>query len=171
MRWLPSLNHTDSSAMTLLKPHICIKKTLFWTQTPAKGCSGSEQPVEKVKVSLAAEISPGRRVLGAARRNEGSSPELLLTSQARKSWDTMHSTEAQCFPPFLLGREQAKELITNQQWLLAPSMSNKHCALCHFALHLVYSPSQVCLCWDKISALNVSGAPSSFRHSENSLLP
>lgn len=147
------------------------RKFCFELKPLQRGSSGSEQPVEKVKVSLAAEISPGRRVLGAAHRNEGSSPELLLTSQARKSWDTVHSTEARCFPPFLLGREQAKELITNQQWLLAPSMSNKHCALCHFALHLVYGPSQVCLWWDKISALNVSGAPSSFRHSENSLLP
>lgn len=116
--------------------------------------------MESVTLSFIGEISPGRGVLRAAHLSEGSSPELLLTSQVRKSWDTLHSTEARCFSPSLLAREQAKKLVTNQQWLLAPSMSNRHCALCHFALCLVCGPSQVSL--DKISALNVSAACTKF---------
>lgn len=37
MRLFLSLNHTDSSAATLLKPQICSKEALFWTPTPTKG--------------------------------------------------------------------------------------------------------------------------------------
>lgn len=112
--------------------------------------------MESVTLSFIGEISPGRGVLGAAHLSEGSSPELLLTFHVRKSWDTLHSTEARCFSPSLLAREQAKKLITNQQWLLAPSMANRHCVLCHFTLCLVCGPSQVSLEGQDLSSECVS---------------
>lgn len=124
---------------TLETPNL--QQGIFEVKVLQRGPSSSQQPMENMKLSLIGEISLGRNVLGAARLNEGSSPELLLTSQLRKSWDTLHSMEARCFFPLLLAREQAKELITNQQWLLAPT--KRHCALCRFALHLVCGPSQV----------------------------
>lgn len=101
-------------------PKSVVKKPCFGPKVLQRGPLGSEQPMENVKLSLIGEISPGRRLLGAVHLSEGSSPELLLTSQVRKSWDTLHSSEARCFPPLLLVREQAKELITNQQWLWLP---------------------------------------------------
>lgn len=98
-----------------------------------------------MKLSLIVEMSPGRKVLGAAHFNEGRTPELLLTSQVRKSWDTLHSSEARCFSPSLLAREQAKELIINQQWLWLPPCptGTVPCATLHCAQPMVHHR---CLC-------------------------
>lgn len=111
----------------------------------SNSCQGDPQAVNNLwrmwNCPLLQRSHQAEGLVGAACLNKGSSPELLLTSQARKGWDTVHSTEARCFSPFLLAREQAKELNTNQQWLLAPSLSNEHCAFCHFARHFVYGLS------------------------------
>lgn len=114
--------NTLAHAATLLKPQNVARKLCFGLKLLQRGPSGSEQPLlGRMKVSLIGEMSPGRRVLGAACLNEGSTPEVLLTSQVRKSWDTLHSSEASCFSPFLLAREQAKEMIPSQQWLWLPT--------------------------------------------------
>lgn len=84
--------------------------------------------METEKLSLTGEVSfataeawQGRRVdwLAVASISEGSSPQLLLTSQARDSWDPLLCMVARCCSPFLLEGnqqrgEQAKQLTADQ---------------------------------------------------------
>ena len=106
------------------------------------------------------KAAAGRRVdwLVVACLSEGSSAELLLTSQVRESCDPLLCTEARCCSPSLLAGygqkgERAEQLTANRQWLLAPTMSYRLCASCRFALPLLYRPSQLPLWQQDLSSV------------------
>lgn len=136
--------------------------------------------MESEKLSLTGEVSStsaearqGRRVgwLAVASMSEGSSPQLLLTSQARDSWDPLLCMMARCCSPFLLEGnqqkgEQAKQLTANQPRLLDPTTSYRHCAPDHSALQLICSPHS-CLC----EGQDLSSVCGSSLHSEHGRLP
>lgn len=112
------------------------------------------------------KAAAGRRVdwLAVSCLSEGSRPELLLTSQVRETWDPLLWVEARCSSPFLLAGnqqkgERAKQLTRDQQGLLAPTTSYRHCASYCFTLQLVnLQYLTVASLRDRISALYVAAA-------------